>query len=188
MSATRACFISASSVPIAHQPPNILTALRARLSHLPYAGSIVFVRRALCLCPDLCNGHVLHRFLFLDLPRDFPYPPTRRTGGSLARHDDAQYDKRPSPIDALVDPHTFPLGMSGIIEITTFTRGLLAVRKGARESEMGFFEFVQKGPDPMGTHYRLPAPRPVTIVQVLPLLWRTALLYSALVLPSHVWV
>ena len=33
----------------------------------------------------------------------------------------------------------------------TFTRGMLAVQRGAREAEMGLFEYIRKGPDPMGT-------------------------------------
>lgn len=34
--------------------------------------------------------------------------------------------------------------------MATFTRGMLAVRRGAKEAQMEFMEFVRKGPDPMG--------------------------------------
>jgi zinc transporter 9 len=47
------------------------------------------------------------------------------------------------------------VGISCIIESYSFSRGLLAVKSGARETGMEFYEYVLKGPDPMGVSVML---------------------------------
>jgi len=47
------------------------------------------------------------------------------------------------------------VGISCIIESYSFSRGLWAVKSGARETGMAFYEYVLKGPDPMGVSVML---------------------------------
>eukprot|EP01124_Arcella_intermedia_P022505 TRINITY_DN3363_c0_g1_i1.p1 TRINITY_DN3363_c0_g1~~TRINITY_DN3363_c0_g1_i1.p1 ORF type:complete len:454 (-),score=81.03 TRINITY_DN3363_c0_g1_i1:75-1436(-) len=42
------------------------------------------------------------------------------------------------------------LSLSACIESISFSRGVIAVRKGAKENDMTFFEYLKKGSDPMG--------------------------------------
>jgi len=42
------------------------------------------------------------------------------------------------------------IGFSSIIESFSFSRGVIATINGAHETNMGFIEYVKKGPDPMG--------------------------------------
>jgi len=42
------------------------------------------------------------------------------------------------------------LFFSGIIEFVSFSTGVLAVKQGAKENGMSFYEFLKSGPDPMG--------------------------------------
>eukprot|EP01120_Amphizonella_sp_Union-15-10_P016968 TRINITY_DN9259_c0_g1_i1.p1 TRINITY_DN9259_c0_g1~~TRINITY_DN9259_c0_g1_i1.p1 ORF type:complete len:435 (-),score=59.78 TRINITY_DN9259_c0_g1_i1:57-1361(-) len=42
------------------------------------------------------------------------------------------------------------LGLSMLIEVSSFYRGLKAVLTGQKETGMGFIEYVARGPDPMG--------------------------------------
>lgn len=45
------------------------------------------------------------------------------------------------------------LGLNFCIESFTFYNGLKAVRQGAKECGMKVWEFIKKGPDPMGTPF-----------------------------------